>query len=1702
MKKFLAFTLALVMMFALAVPAYAVETGDGDTLDPVTKTSTFGTYEGFYEEDDLYPGFKAFNVYVEVPAAYEGVFQSDSEAKTTDFIKQAVTYVLPADADGNVASGQFPALIQCVRYDLGSSTTTGRFNSNDSTAKYLLERGYAVIKIDLRGMGASSGIAKGFGTEENGLDVKYIIEHWLADQTWYSGKCAMYGSSNQGVIGNTTAVHNPSSMEGYQIGVASVDYYSQKYNNGVSIANNNGKLLPAWSVDKFPTVVNPTLIFGPTKSYTDWMDPEKGGPTAQFVDDDPEGKEAYKAYVIQQTNNEMFFSYMTVPNVYRDSTNEAGWAVYEDIVLLEEIYDLVASGIYTYNYAGYADIASTAQLALANVTDGNIVISNGNHGGAMRGGSFPNFDSNADFVRYFDWLLKGVGNGFDQTPFAYYYLLDTNGNANGTLPEGQNPAHYTDNLPFDNTIYRDFYFDTNQIIDSESPYWLTGGNNGSLSTDAPVDGDSVDYRVDTSISFDITGMGNGPIGTTNLAPSIDSKSITYTTAPLTEKTQYIGNGTMDIYASCNNSNDFDLIGVVEVVREDGSSNYLSRGAIRASHRYPSIGDQNTLWNAIGLSSYMHSSLKADVLDALAEGIDEPTLLKFNLELAGVTLNEGDCLRVTLFCVTKRAEKEPKTQSYMYYDTAGNLMTGDNLPLITFYTGGAYASKLTLPIYTSVDNTLNGTVTLDDGSYNGPATMYMLEDYYYLQYNGKWMELDKSTNEINYTVDENGKADFYKAGFTFRPEGTIIADGLAQLYKGGATGTYAFPSTFDGYRSTVVSLRQGDYLGKQVSGVLIWKGIQYAKAPLFQAPEAMPDAESGAAAIEAYEHGMSTSGAGSADEDCLNLCVYVNPDWDVEKDGPRDVFMWIFGSANSGGATSNSNWAEFVQENPGIIVVTPNHRGGLYGSLDLSQLEGYDDPANLDANGENIYRYSNNIARMDVLEVLKWINANIEDFGGNKNSVAIGGQSSGGNLCAAVMMMPESKNLWHKALLQESFPLDGSLMPLDEAKTVATATFDNYGITTLEGFFEKNAEELAKPPVEAVTPWGKMLTYPCLNSITPAGFGYKALSPVIDDVVIRSDYYEQLLGPDGLWAGKPVLFGSNEGGYDQIYDPTRVAEDEFINTARRRSAGNLGSAGWYGYSVGDPADPDYIPNYADYIIDQYRANDPDRTEQYAAMDLDQDMNMRIPSILFAEAACESTNVYYYRLNFNSSSTISFARAAHGSENSVIMRTWAPNARGDDSADDRAIVADRISDIWAQFILTGDPNNADLGGATWVPYSSGTRDTMVLDNEFYMVDGVRNEDTDLLLPLTREYSKLISIGGVPTSSTGGVPNLSNTEVLPVGLPARATSDIIWSVVDSGSNVRPMIIRATIEDGMVDIVNGSEGTSAGVVTSDYTEDFKVSVYYNTDPTYYTVSFNTDGGSAVANQSVSAGGKATQPPDPTKEGYTFGGWYTSAELTTVYNFNTAVNNNTVIYAKWNAIPSGTPFIDVDENDWFYEDVNYVVDQGLMNGTANDVFSPNDSMTRAMVVTVLYRHANEPDVSSLTNPFSDVPNDMWYTDAVKWAAENDIVTGYDNGLFGLMDPISREDLAVILYRYEQLSKLIPPDVEPQKDFSDWDDVSEYAKDAVSTLTKQGIINGKPGNLFDPKGEATRAEVSAMLHRFLEAVEQPFPGAASIDGLI
>lgn len=180
----------------------------------------------------------------------------------------------------------------------------------------------------------------------------------------------------------------------------------------------------------------------------------------------------------------------------------------------------------------------------------------------------------------------------------------------------------------------------------------------------------------------------------------------------------------------------------------------------------------------------------------------------------------------------------------------------------------------------------------------------------------------------------------------------------------------------------------------------------------------------------------------------------------------------------------------------------------------------------------------------------------------------------------------------------------------------------------------------------------------------------------------------------------------------------------------------------------------------------------------------------------------------------------------------------------------------------------------------------------------------------------------------------------------------------------------------------------------------------------------------------------------------------------------------------------------DVPENEWFYEYVSTAVRRGLFNGVSTHSFQPNGSMTRAMLVTVLWRYAGSPKDGS--NTFSDVKAGQWYTDAVAWAAKNHIVDGVGGGKFDPNGMITREQMAAILYRYAVSNEIDTSARAELGGFAGSAKVSSWAKDAMKWCVAEGFIGGTKVNgtlLLDPQGSATRAQVCAILMRFINKVD-------------
>ena len=265
-----------------------------------------------------------------------------------------------------------------------------------------------------------------------------------------------------------------------------------------------------------------------------------------------------------------------------------------------------------------------------------------------------------------------------------------------------------------------------------------------------------------------------------------------------------------------------------------------------------------------------------------------------------------------------------------------------------------------------------------------------------------------------------------------------------------------------------------------------------------------------------------------------------------------------------------------------------------------------------------------------------------------------------------------------------------------------------------------------------------------------------------------------------------------------------------------------------------------------------------------------------------------------------------------------------------------------------------------------------------------------------------------------------------------------------------------------------------------------------YNPPVTYYTLRFETGGGSDIP----SVQGTYNTYIDltkyvPTWRGHAFIGWYSERSLTNKVS-GVYLTKDMTVYAGWrmdeNPGTDVNPFTDISEKDWFYGDVMFVYENGLMLGTSKTLFSPHGTAMRGMMATILWRMEGSP-VPKGKNSFTDVEAGKWYADAITWTTENGIFAGYGKDKFFPDDPITREQLAAIFYRYADYKGYdltVKGDLDK---FKDADKITDYAKTAMQWAVGSGLVKGKSGNLLDPQGTATRAEIAAMLHRFIEKYE-------------
>ena len=348
-----------------------------------------------------------------------------------------------------------------------------------------------------------------------------------------------------------------------------------------------------------------------------------------------------------------------------------------------------------------------------------------------------------------------------------------------------------------------------------------------------------------------------------------------------------------------------------------------------------------------------------------------------------------------------------------------------------------------------------------------------------------------------------------------------------------------------------------------------------------------------------------------------------------------------------------------------------------------------------------------------------------------------------------------------------------------------------------------------------------------------------------------------------------------------------------------------------------------------------------------------------------------------------------------------------------------------------------------------------------------------------PAPTEFTITVTSGDNGTASASHAKAVVGTEITLTATPNKGYHFKEWQVMSGGVTIKDD--KFTMPSANVEVKAIFEKDTGGGGGG-----------YNPPVTYYTLRFETGGGSDIP----SVQGTYNTYIDltkyvPTWRGHTFIGWYSERSLMNKVS-GVYLTKDMTVYAGWrvdeNPGTGANPFTDVSEKDWFYGDVMFVYENGLMLGTSKTLFSPYGTATRGMMATILWRMEGSPAPKG-KNSFTDVEAGKWYADAITWTAENGIFAGYGKDKFGPDDPITREQLAAIFYRYADY-KGYDLTVKGNLDkFKDADKITDYAKTAMQWAVGSGLVKGKSGNLLDPQGTATRAEIAAMLHRFIEKYE-------------
>ena len=420
---------------------------------------------------------------------------------------------------------------------------------------------------------------------------------------------------------------------------------------------------------------------------------------------------------------------------------------------------------------------------------------------------------------------------------------------------------------------------------------------------------------------------------------------------------------------------------------------------------------------------------------------------------------------------------------------------------------------------------------------------------------------------------------------------------------------------------------------------------------------------------------------------------------------------------------------------------------------------------------------------------------------------------------------------------------------------------------------------------------------------------------------------------------------------------------------------------------------------------------------------------------------------------------------------------------------------------ELAITFDPDNGEEpdtqkvdwshGGATLTAPSEPTKEEHTFEGWYYDNNGENTEwnfETDrarYTMRLTAQwkantYTVTVKDDGNGTALADPASAKMGAEVSLTAMPNSGYHFKKWEVVPDKVEIENNKFTMPADDVTVKAIferNASSGGGGGGGT-----------------TYYTLTFETNGGDSM--QAIRAARGKTldlSAYTPMRDGYDFGGWYADKALTQRIT-EIKLSGSKTVYADWKKREPNepdavkNPFADVNAGDWFYRDVLFSYEKGLMSGMDAAAFAPYANTTRAQIAVIFYRMEGSPAVEG-ENSFTDVvrgSGTAWFYDAVTWAQQNGIMGGYGNSSFAPNDPITREQLAAIFYRYAQYKGYDTTQGGMAiREFDDYESISDYAMGAMAWAVNTGLVKGD-SNLLYPKGTATRAELAALFHRFAE----------------